>query len=79
VLVWEIGYVPDAAAESLYLDRQVTVTVVGVDEKGDIDYAHPCQVTWSVKGVPNEKALPSGYEWRLDWYESSCSSSTPVG
>jgi hypothetical protein len=79
VLVWEISYVPDAAAEQLHVDRVVTVTVVGVDENGNIDYAHPCQVTWSVVGVPNERALPNGYEWRLDRYESSCARSTPEG
>jgi hypothetical protein len=79
VLVWEISYVPDAAAEQLHVDRLVTVTVVGVHENGNIDYAHPCQVTWSVVGVPNERALPNGYEWRLDRYESSCAPSAPEG
>lgn len=75
VLVWEIRYQPDADAERLHREREVTVTVVGVDEKGNIDYAHPCQVTWGVTGVANSGALPYGCEWRLDWYRSTCPAS----
>jgi len=29
-------------------------------------------VTWRVIGVPNDRALPYGCEWRLDSYESTC-------
>ena len=79
VLVWEIGYMPDVEAERQHEDRKVTVTVAGVDDKGNVDYAHPCQVTWTVIGVPDEKALPYGCEWRLDWYESTCGVSKEQG
>lgn len=79
VLVWEISYVPGAAAEQLYLDRLVTVKVVGADEDGNIDYAHPCQVTGSIVGVPDEKAVLKGCKWRLDRYESSCAPGAPEG
>ena len=72
VLVWEIRYQPDIAAEQLHQDRQVTVIVTGVDKDGNIDYAHPCQVTWKVVGRPNPQALPYGCEWALDLYRSSC-------
>ncbi len=79
VLVWEIGYMPDVEAERQHEDRKVTVTVAGVDDKGNVDYAHPCQVTWTVIGVPDERALPYGCEWRLDWYESTCGVSKEQG
>jgi hypothetical protein len=72
VLVWEIRYQPDVAAEQLHQDRQVTVIVTGVDKDGNIDYAHPCQVTWQVVGRANPQALPYGCEWALDWYRSTC-------
>ena len=72
VLVWEIRYQPDVDAERLHQEREVTVTVVGVDEKGNFDHFHPCQVTWGVTGVTNPGALPYGCEWRLDWYRSTC-------
>jgi hypothetical protein len=54
------------------MDRQVTVIVVGVNEQGFIDYAHPCEVTWTVVGQPRAGALPYNCEWRLDRYESTC-------
>jgi hypothetical protein len=72
VLVWEIGYRPDPQAEQLREPRPVQVSVVGVDASGLVDSSHPCRVTWRVIGVPNDKALPFGCEWRLDSYESSC-------
>jgi hypothetical protein len=72
VLVLEIRYEPNIEAEQLHEERQVTVTVVGVDKAGNIDWNHPCQVTWGVIGAPKVGALPYGCEWRLDWYQSSC-------
>jgi hypothetical protein len=72
VLVWEIQYVPDVNAEQLHQDRRVTVTVVGVNEQGQIDYDHPCRVTWTVIGVPKPGAIPFGCEWRLQDYVSEC-------
>jgi hypothetical protein len=72
VLVWEIRYEPDVQAERLHEDRDVMVTVVGVNEKGEIDYAHPCQVTWTVVGIENAQALPYGCEWRLESYWTTC-------
>jgi hypothetical protein len=72
VLVWEIRYEPNVEAERLHQDRQVTVTVVGVDEAGAIDYARPCQVTWGIIGVEKPGAVPYDCEWRLDWYQSDC-------
>jgi hypothetical protein len=29
-------------------------------------------VVWTVIGVPREKAIPYGCEWRLDEYRSTC-------
>ncbi|HSJ59073.1 MAG TPA: hypothetical protein VLC95_17930 [Anaerolineae bacterium] len=72
VLVWEIAYDPDVEAERLRRPREVTVTVVGVDTAGNIDYAHPCIVTWTVVGVVNPNALPYGCEWRLETYTTNC-------
>lgn len=72
VLVWEIRYEPDYGAEQLHQTRQVRVTVVGVNDDGEIDTAHPCEVTWSVIGYERPGALPYGCEWRLDEYQSSC-------
>jgi hypothetical protein len=72
VLVWEIRYHPDVEAEQMHKDRQVEVTVVGVNQEGYIDYAHPCQVTWVVIGEPRTGALPYNCEWRLDRYQSTC-------
>jgi hypothetical protein len=72
VLVREIRYVPDAEAERLHQTREVTVAVLGVDADGNIDYAHPCEVTWSVVGVENPAAQPFGCEWRLETYWSTC-------
>jgi hypothetical protein len=77
VLVWEIRYHPDVEAEQLHKDRQVTVVVTGVNEKGQIDYDHPCEVTWTVVGVPKSGAQPFGCEWRLDSYTSTCPGSVP--
>jgi hypothetical protein len=74
VLVWQIKYEPDIEAERLHAERQVTAVVVGVDKDGNIDYDHPCQVTWRIIGVPNPTALPYGCEWRLDGYLSTCPS-----
>jgi hypothetical protein len=72
VLVWEIRYDPDIEAEQLHMDREVTVVVVGVNEQGEIDRAHPCEVTWTVIGQPRAGALPYNCEWRLDRYRSTC-------
>jgi hypothetical protein len=72
VLVWEIRYEPDVEAEQQHEARMVEATVVGVDEAGNIDYAHPCQVIWRVVGISNPQAQPYGCEWRLDSYVSSC-------
>ena len=72
VLVWEIRYEPDVEAEQEHQARTVEATVVGVDQDGNIDYAHPCQVTWRVVGITNPQAQPYGCEWRLDSYVSSC-------
>ena len=72
VLVWEIRYEPDVEAEQQHEARTVEATVVGVDKDGNIDYAHPCQVTWRVVGITNPQAQPYGCEWRLDSYVSSC-------
>jgi hypothetical protein len=72
VLVWEIRYEPNIEAERLHQTREVTVVVVGKNAAGDIDYAHPCQVTWEVLGVENPAALPYGCEWRLEGYRSNC-------
>jgi hypothetical protein len=72
VLIWEIRYDPDIEAERLHETRDVTVTVVGVNAEGQIDYAHPCQVTWSVVGVPKAGAMPFGCEWRLETYWTTC-------
>jgi hypothetical protein len=73
VLVWEIGYEPDVQAEQLRQPRPVQVTVVGVDTNGTVHATPMCRVTWRVVGVPNDKALPYGCEWRLESYESTCS------
>jgi len=72
VLVWEIRYEPDIAAEQAHKERQVRVTVVAVSSDGTIDYDHPCQVTWAVIGEPKAGALPYGCEWRLDHYQTTC-------
>jgi hypothetical protein len=76
VLVLEMRYEPDIQAEQLHMDRQVTVKVVGVDKYGNIDWGHPCQVTWGVIGAERPGALPYNCEWRLDWYQSSCAPPT---
>jgi hypothetical protein len=72
VLVLEIGYVPDVEAERLRQTRAVAVTVVGVNADKQVDTAHPCRVVWTVIGVPRDKAIPYGCEWRLDEYQSTC-------
>jgi hypothetical protein len=72
VLVWEIRYDPDVDAEQRHEARTVEATVVGVDVDGNVDVAHPCQVTWRVVGITNPKAQPYGCEWRLDSYVSNC-------
>jgi hypothetical protein len=74
VLVWEIKYDPDIEAEQSHADRQVTAVVVGVDKDGNVDYAHPCQVTWRIVGVANSNAMPYGCEWRLESYLTTCPS-----
>jgi len=74
--VLEIRYQPDIMAEQLHKDRDITVTVVGVNKKGQIDYDHPCLVTWTVVGIDNPQALPYGCEWRLESYWTTC---VPVG
>jgi hypothetical protein len=72
VLVWEIRYDPDVDAEQRHEARTGEATVVGVDVDGNVDVAHPCQVTWRVVGITNPKAQPYGCEWRLDSYVSNC-------
>ncbi len=72
VLVLEIRYNPDIQAERLHEDREVTVTVVGMDAKGHFDYDDRCQVTWTVVGVEDPTARPYGCEWRLETYWSPC-------
>jgi hypothetical protein len=74
--VLEIRYDPDIQAEQLHEDRDITVTVVGIDDKGETDYNHPCQVTWTVVGIENPQALPYGCEWRLESYWTTC---VPMG
>jgi hypothetical protein len=72
VLVREIRYNPDVEAERLHQTREVTVVVLGVDADGNISYANPCEVTWSIVGVENPAAQPFGCEWRLETYWSTC-------
>jgi hypothetical protein len=72
VLVQEIRYRPDVEAEHLHQAREVTVTVLGVNEKGEYDNQYRCDVTWTVIGVENPQALPYGCEWRLDSFWSTC-------
>lgn len=72
VLVWEIRYQPNPEEERLRQPRQVSLSVVGVDRDGNIDYGHPCQVTWEVIGLENPRAQPYGCEWRLNQYQTSC-------
>jgi hypothetical protein len=76
VLIWEIRYEPNVEAERLHQDRDVTVKVVGVNERGEIDYSHPCQVTWTVVGIEEPQALPYGCEWRLESYWTTCTPSS---
>jgi hypothetical protein len=76
VLVQEIRYEPDVEAERLRKDRDVTVSVLGVNEKGQHDGNYRCEVTWTVIGVENAQALPYGCEWRLETYTSSCPAGT---
>ena len=52
-------------------DRHTEGLIV-VDVDGNVDIAHPCQVTWRVVGISNPKAQPYGCEWRLDSYISNC-------
>jgi hypothetical protein len=79
VLVWEIRYEPDYEAEHLHQKRQVTVVVTGVNEQGQIDYDHRCEVTWTVIGVDRPGAEPYDCEWKLDWYYSNCEGVVPKG
>lgn len=66
VLVWEIRYDPDIAAEQAHEPRTVTLKVVGVDKDGNW-HEHPARlVTWRIVGVDKPGALPYGCEWRLD-------------
>jgi hypothetical protein len=76
VLVQEIRYQPDVEAERLRKDRNVTVSVLGVNEKGQYDGDYRCEVTWTVIGVENAQALPYGCEWRMETYTSSCPAGT---
>ena len=73
---WEIRYEPNVEAERLHQDRDVTVKVVGVNDRGEIDYSHPCQVTWTVVGIEAPQALPYGCEWRLESYWTTCTPSS---
>jgi hypothetical protein len=79
VLIYEIRYEPDIEAEQLRKDRRVTATVVGVSDKGVVDSSHPCSVTWTIVGVADDRALPYGCLWKLDWYESTCPATAPKG
>ena len=72
VLVRQIRYEPNVTAEQLHQAREVTVEVIGVDKDGNIDYTHPCQVTWGIVGLNNPAAQPYGCEWRLDSYRTNC-------
>ncbi|MFC2037920.1 hypothetical protein ACFLYD_08195 [Chloroflexota bacterium] len=72
VLVQEIKYWPDVEAERSHQEREITVTVLGVNEKDEYDNRYRCEVTWTVIGVDNPQALPYGCEWRLDSYWSTC-------
>lgn len=72
VLVWEIRYEPDVQAEILHQDQEVVAVVTGVNDKGAIDYDHPCQVAWTVVAVENPQALPYGCEWGLESYWTTC-------
>jgi hypothetical protein len=74
--VLEIRYQPDVEAEQLRQDRDISVTVVGINKDGVFDYEHPCAVTWTVVGIENPQALPYGCEWRLESYWTTC---IPVG
>lgn len=75
VLVLQIRYEPNIAAEQLRQDREVTVEVVGVDKDGRIDWDNRCLVTWGIRGAAKPGALPYGCEWQLDWYHSTCAPS----
>ena len=75
VLVLQIRYEPNIAAEQLRQDREVTVEVVGVDKDGRIDWDNRCFVTWGIRGAAKPGALPYGCEWQLDWYHSTCAPS----
>jgi hypothetical protein len=79
VLTWEIRYEPDVEAEQLHEDRDVTVLVTGVNNQGQIDTSHPCEVTWTVVGMENPQALPYGCEWRLESYWTNCLSAGASG
>jgi hypothetical protein len=79
VLVWEIRYEPDFEAERMHEERQVTVVVTGVNEQGEIDYDHRCEVTWAIKGEKKAGAEPYDCEWKLDWYDSTCEGAVPKG
>jgi hypothetical protein len=70
VLVWEICYSPDVAAEQNHADREVRAVVVAVDRNGQIDSANPQIVQWKVIGDEEPSALPYGCEWKLDTYET---------
>ncbi len=72
VLVYEIRYQPDIRAEQLHEDQDVTVTVLGVNEKGQYDKGFVCQVTWTVVAVENPQALPYGCEWGLESFWTTC-------
>ena len=76
VLVWEIRYEPNVEGEILHEDQEVVAVVTGVNDKGEIDYEHPCQVTWTVVAVENPRAMPYGCEWGLESYWTTC---VPMG
>ena len=50
----------------------MTVTVLGVNEKGQYDKGFVCQVTWTVVAVENPQALPYGCEWGLESFWTTC-------
>ncbi|MGD2040495.1 MAG: hypothetical protein PVH11_06695 [Anaerolineae bacterium] len=79
VLVWEICYSPDVAAEQAHADREVRAVVVAVDRNGQVDSANPQVVRWKVIGDEDPSALPYGCEWKLDTYESLGPGSTCSG
>jgi hypothetical protein len=79
ILVWEICYSPDVAAEQAHADREVRAVVVAVDRNGQVDRQNPQVVRWKVVGEEEPSALPYGCEWKLDTYETLGPGSTCSG